>query len=94
MLEKRQCLHNDYLYCSEESVDLIWNVGSIWNKLVYPASVQYIIYISLDSPITCEPCIKEFCNHVLFISLVGSRGRNLSRSHNSIHFVGITYIGM
>ena len=48
------------------------NIYSIWNELVCLESVNYSIYVSLYSNNTCEPCFKEFCDHVWFISLVES----------------------
>ena len=50
----------DYVFCFFwwEAYDIIWNGWLIWNKLVYFVSAQYIVYVILQSPITCGQGVK------------------------------------
>ena len=43
----------DKLY--QEVCSIIWNNDIIWKELFCLASVHYIIYVTLQSPIKCEP---------------------------------------
>ena len=45
----------------QEVCSIIWNNDMIWKELFCLASVQYIIYITLQSPITCEP-VSDLCS--------------------------------